>query len=285
MTTLLRPRTGQTAAEWRWTSTEVPPPGRWCERAGEDRPAGWTVRARHWPGPEDPAREIPVVVVHGLVVASGMSAPVAARLAQDGPVHAPDLPGCGRSDKPQPPLDVTELGETLTTWVGRSVRRAPVLVGTSLGAQVALSAAARSPHAYRGLVLVSPTVDRERRSWWSQLPRWQRETATQSMRLRLLQARDYARAGIPRAVRTFSAALRHRPEDEVRRLDLPTLVVVGRRDPLLRTDWARELAHHAPQGRLAVVPDAVHAMSHENPLELSRVVNGFIDGLTTEGGR
>jgi 2-hydroxy-6-oxonona-2,4-dienedioate hydrolase len=129
------------------------------------------------------------------------------------------------------------------------------------------------------VALVSPPVDPERRSWPSQLVRWQVEMSTQSWRLRGLALRDYSRAGLPRAARTFAWAMRYRPEEEIARLELPALLVHAGRDPLLRVDWVRRLAHRAPDARLATVPGAVHAMSHDNPLELARLVDGFADRL------
>lgn len=124
-------------------------------------------------------------------------------------------------------------------------------------------------------------MDRERRRWLSQLPRWQLEQATQSMSLRVIQLRDYARAGLPRVVRTMNAALRHAPEDDVTQLTVPALVCHGGRDPLVRQEWAHELAHQGG-ARWASLPAAVHAMSYENPLELARVINGFLDALPAD---
>lgn len=277
--TALHPR--PTAAErpdWAWEEVDVAAPRAWRKRAG-DGPTRWRIRARHWAGPDEP-RRAPVVVVHGLVVASGMTVPVAERLAEDGPVIAPDLPGCGRSDKPRPPLDVPELGEVVADVTADLLPgERPILVGVSLGSQVALAAVRARPDGFAGAVLVSPSVEAPRRKWRVQLARWQAESATQSWRLRLLQIRDYARAGIPRALRTFSAAMRHRPEDVITAVDLPLLVVHGGRDPLVRQEWARYLAHRAPRGQLSVVPRGVHAMTFENPVELARIVNGFADRL------
>lgn len=255
----------------------VPAPDPWRRRAGRRAAHEWRVRGLRWPG--EAADRPPVVLVHGLVVAARMVEPLARRLAVDGPVLAPDLPGCGRSDKPRPVPDVDELGEVIARICRTATARRPVLVGTSLGSQVALAAAVHDPGAVAGVVLASPTVDEQRRSWPSQLLRWQREQGTQGLRMRAIQVLDYRRAGIPRAMRTFAAAMRHRPEHAVRELRVPALVVWGGRDPLIRRTWARRLAGRAPDADLAVLPGAVHAMSHENPLELARVVNGFVDAL------
>ena len=175
--------------------------------------------------------------------------------------------------------DVAELGAALAAWL-RALRLPPaVLVGTSVGSQVALEAALADPEATAGVVLASPTVDRERRRWRDQVWRWQLEQSTQSGRMRRVQLADWARTGPRRGLATFRHALRHRPEERVTGLRAPLLVVWGSHDPLLRREWAQELADRAPDGRLAVLPGAVHAASHEDPVALARVVHGFLDDL------
>ncbi|WP_409331566.1 alpha/beta fold hydrolase [Trujillonella humicola] len=280
MTTLLsaRPAGAATAAVDDVVEVTVDAPPAWVRRAG-GRPARWRMHARAGGMRAGAVRRPPVVLVHGLVVASGLVAPLAERLATDGPVFAPDLPGCGRSDKPEPVPDIGELGDALAAWCRAVVGEPAVLVGVSIGSQVVVSAATRAPGTAAAVVLVGPTVDDRRRSWWAQLPRWQAEQATQSWRTRVLQARDYARAGVPRALRTFRAAMDHRPEDDVVHLTVPALVCWGSRDPLVRREWAQHLADLAPNGRLAVLPGVVHAATAENPVETARVLNGFLDDV------
>lgn len=262
-----------------WTRTTVDAPARWLDRTGRG-PGQWTIHARRW-NPPAVSREVPVVLIPGLGVGSGMCVPLARQLAIDGVTFALDLPGFGRSEKPRPALDIPEHADALAQWMRRAVGGPAVLVGVSIGSQVALSTAVRHPQVCAGVVLVSPTMDRERRRWRSQLPRWQLEQATQSMPLRMLQVRDYVRAGLPRVIHTMNAALRHAPEDDVTDLTLPALFCHGGRDPLVRREWARELAHQA-RSPLVSLPAAVHAMSYENPLELARVVNGFLDDLAAD---
>lgn len=302
----------------RWTAQEVRAPDSWLERAKRKHrrnPPTWTVRARRWDPPasgstraggavgaraavdgaagteagaaqvgtEHPARHVPVVLVHGLVVASSLCTPLARHLATDGVVYAPDLPGFGRSDRPRPPLQVPELADALAEWIRRQVGTAAVLVGVSLGTQIALHAARRHPSSAVGLVMASPTFEPEVRRLRKALPQWQREQATQSWALRARQARDYARAGPRRAIATVRAGMADAPEQHIDEVPVPALVVRGGRDPLVSPEWARELAHYA-RADLALVPQGMHAMTYENPLELGRVVNGFIDRLADRHG-
>jgi pimeloyl-ACP methyl ester carboxylesterase len=235
---------------------------------------GLTVHARCWVESQV-HRDPPVVLVHGLGVASRMCQPVARHLAHRFTVYAPDLPGFGESDHPDGVPNVPGLAASLAGW-SRAMGIGPVIVaGTSVGSQVAAEFARRHPRLVQAVVLASPTVDADRRRWRSQLPRWQVEQSTQSMRMRSLQLRDYAKCGIRRVIRTFSAALDHRIEDTVAEIEHPVLVCWGSRDPLVSRGWAASVADRAPDGELRVLPGALHALSHENPLEMGRAISHF----------
>lgn len=278
---LRRRRAGARAADRQWVIRGfVWDPGHAGAPAAEPGHAGHAGE-RHHAGArgEGPRRGSPVVLLHGLAVGARMCAPTAHRLAPDGLVLAPDLPGSGRSSKPEPVPTIAELGAAVAAWLRSSGLPPAVLVGNSLGTQVALHATREAPEAVAGLVLASPTVDRRRRRWGKQIWRWQVEQSTQSLRLRAIQFADYARAGVTRAVKTFASALEDRPEDLLPRVSVPVLACLGGRDPLLTRQWVREITDAAPSGRYCFLPGAVHAMSHDNPLELARVVNGFIDEL------
>jgi pimeloyl-ACP methyl ester carboxylesterase len=263
---------------------EVPAPPSWRTRAGAPPQATWTIAGLCWEQPPvlladamTTGRRPPIVLVHGLGVAAGLCAPVARRLAATGTVLTPDLPGCGRSSKPDPVPGIAELGTAVASWLPAVVTEPAVLVGVSLGCQVVLEAAAQAPDWVSSVVLASPIVDPRRRRWRSQLWRWQLEQATQSMRLKRLQLTDYRRAGMGRVLRSFSAALADRPEDKIGRVGAPVLVCRGTRDPLISDEWVARLRRLAPHARLVRLPGVVHAMSHDNPVEFARVILGFLD--------
>ena len=241
---------------------------RWAEASTR------SLHGRCWQAPST-RRAVPIVVVHGLGVASRMCQPVAARLARWHPVYAPDLAGFGRS-RGGSVLDIDAHADDLAAWLGAMRLERPVVVGVSVGSQVVTALVQRHADLCRGAVLGSPTVDASRRSWLRQLPRWQLEQATQSMRMRAIQVADYARAGIPRVVRTFAGALADRPEARLPDVTVPVLVCWGTRDPLLSRWWATTLTEAAPQGRLRVIPGGLHALTHESALEFARVILHFV---------
>jgi 2-hydroxy-6-oxonona-2,4-dienedioate hydrolase len=242
---------------------------RWVEVDGVE------VHARVWLDPSQRA-DPPVVLVHGLAVASSMCEPTGERLATRHHVYAPDLPGFGRSGKPDERLDVRGLANALGTWMEQMGLSGAVLVGTSIGCQIAVDLAARRADLVRGLVLASPTVDEDRRSWPEQMVRWQLEQTTQSLRMRLIMARDWARAGVRRALGTFRDCMHDPVEEKLPQVEQPALVLYGTRDPLISQEWAARVADTLPAGELHVLPGVVHNMAFENPLELARTTTFFI---------
>ena len=103
-----------------------------------------------------------VVLVHGLLLSQRMQAPLARSLAERGNhVVTLDVLGHGRSDRP------ADMGEYSMTFFGEQVVGLldhlgfdeAVVAGTSLGANVALEAAAVAPDRVRGLVVEMPVLD------------------------------------------------------------------------------------------------------------------------------
>ena len=64
------------------------------------------------------------------------------------------------------------------------------------------------------------------------------------------------------------------------RTPVPTLAVVGSRDPLMPPPWrVMEVARLAPAHvTLAVIQGAAHAMNFSHPGELAHVIGSWLDG-------
>ena len=258
------------ASGWRARSTRVgghAVTSRQLAPAGDDPTRG--------DGP--PGRDRPVVLVHGLVVSSSYHVPLGERLAQRGfEVHAPDLPGFGRSSKPDHHLDTRELGHVLASWIEACELRGATVVANSYGCQIVAEALLGRPELADRVVLLAPTMERRARHVPEQLRRWRAEQKTQSRPLQRLLVRDYLSAGIPRAIATFRHALADVIEDKLPYLRQPTLVCRGSRDPIISQSWADEVRDLLPDGHGAVLPGATHAINHEMPLQTARVIDGFL---------
>lgn len=240
------------------------------------------IASRHHSTPGAPALRRQVVLVHGLVVSSSYHVPLAERLVGRADVHAPDLPGFGRSGRPRHALDTRELGQALAGWLDAqglaagTAGRSLTLVGNSYGCQVIAETLLARPDLADRVVLLAPTMERSARRVDEQLRRWRREQRTQSRRLQGLLAHDYLSAGLGRAVATFRHALADAIEEKLPFIAQPTLVCRGSRDPIVSHAWAEEVTRCLPDGHLARLPGAPHAMNHETPLQTARVIDAFL---------
>lgn len=218
-----------------------------------------------------------VVLVHGLGLSSRYLRPTTAHFAPHYQVYAPDLPGFGKSTKPQQFFSVEELTDALVAWMDVARIDRPVLLGNSLGCQVIVDLAVRYPHRVAAAVLQGPTVDPHARSWSQQMIRLLHDGLYEPPSHSINLIVDYPKCGVRRFLATFRNSLYDRIEEKLPQVQAPTLVVRGTNDPIVPQQWAEEACHLLTNGHLAVVPGASHTMVYAFPLELLRVVRPFIE--------
>ena len=233
-----------------------------CEAAGAGRP--------------------PVVLVHGLSMSARYLEPTAERLADGFAVYAPDLPGFGESEAPPHVLGVDGLADALGAWMDAVGLRRAVLLGNSLGCQVLLALAVRRPDLVRALVLVGPTADPDVRSPFRLVARAAVDVFRERPSLYPVIASEYLKAGVVRTWRTLQDLVRDRPEDRLRHVHVPVLVVRGSEDEIVPAAWAERVAQGLPQGRLLTVDGAAHAVNFGAPERLAEAVSAFVAEMTEE---
>ena len=233
------------------------------------------------PGGTPPS--LPLVLVHGLGVSSRYMVRLAEVLAAGhlshpgGPIYAPDIPGFGQSATPRRPLDVHGQAEFLAAWMPAVGLSSASFFGHSLGCQVVADLAFHHPRLANRLALAAPTIDDSGRSVPRELLRLLRDVPREPLSLVPIVARDYLRAGLGRALRTLRYALADRIEEKLPALDLPVLVLRGARDPVVSERWTETVRALLPQGRLAVLPRAAHALHFSHPRELADLLGPFLD--------
>jgi pimeloyl-ACP methyl ester carboxylesterase len=228
---------------------------------------------------------------------------VVPQLARRFRVIRPDWPGYGASAPPQPPsragagyfldcfsrlMDGLELGRVH-------------LVGNSVGSNVAVRYALRQPQRVASLVLVSPGGFTAHNVFTRAIcrlqgqPWFKRVLSAESFARYYLHARnDWTRAMLerargeqsgPAAVAVNAAVWRSfiEPDHDLRQsaaaLRIPTLVISGRRDPVIRAQWDGRTATRSIPGARQVVLDSGHAPFAEVPEAFLATVDEFWNGL------
>lgn len=218
---------------------------------------------------------LPVVLVHGWGVSGAYFVPTAERLATDFAVYVPDLPGHGRSDMPEAPLDVPGLARALVEWMDVMGIQRAALVGHSMGCQTVVEAAVRFPSRVERLALIGPTTDPAARNAPVQLLRAAYACSFERPGLVKHIVTDYVRMGwrlIPEAL----AMLNDPIEEKLPGITQPVLLVRGQRDMIAPQRWLDQVARLAGAQRVAVIPGWGHSINYSAADKLVAVLLPFL---------
>lgn len=227
---------------------------------------------------------VPIVHVHGFAISGSYLMPTARALAGRWVNVVPDLPGYGRSERRERVLDIPALGEALVGVLDALDIEKAVLLGNSMGCPVALEVAYAAPARVDRLVLVSPAGGAQNQPLVRALGQLGKDMFRESPRMFPVAVPDYVRFGPVNGLRLFGELTRYPSLERLVHTPVPTLAVLGRRDPLIPTaDRVREVAAMAPeQLAVAVVDQAAHAVNFSHPEELAGIVGAWLEDPRTE---
>jgi 2-hydroxy-6-oxonona-2,4-dienedioate hydrolase len=221
---------------------------------------------------------MPIVLVHGLGVSADYWVRNGPSLAAGGfRALALDLPGFGRTEGPPGGLGVGRQATAIARWAEALGLPGGVYLGHSLSCQSVLELAVRWPGLVRGLVLAAPTGEGPaRRRLIQQAIGLARDVPRESLKLAMLVAQAYFRAGPGRVLRTWKLGAEHDPLELLPRVTVPVLVVVGDADPVVDIDFADSVARELPTGELARIPGGTHAVIFEPTGTFNAAVLDFL---------
>jgi 3-oxoadipate enol-lactonase len=239
-----------------------------------------------------------VVLVHGFTLDARMWDDQVAALRDMAVVVRYDARGFGRSSAPAAGVAYSHSADLLALLDHLGVARA-LLVGLSMGGQIALNTALLAPDRTHGLILLDAVLDGVE---------WDRESVRSMRAVERALARDGV--GAARAVwlahPLFAPARRNaevkarlaamvgdysgfhwtandpcepmvpRPIDVLERVAVPTSVVLGELDVPCFVTMARLLTERIPGARMITVPGAGHMVNMEAPSVVNDIVRGAI---------
>lgn len=228
---------------------------------------------------------VPLVHLHGFAISGAYLMPTARALAARGVNVVPDLPGYGRSERRERVLDIPGLADsTIAILDGLDIDKA-VLVGNSMGCAVSLEVAHRAPERVHRLVLVSPAGGVHNQPMGRAIGQLARDVLRESTRMFPVALPDYVRFGPLNGLRLFGELTRFPSLERLLNTPVPTLAVLGTRDPLLPPpDRIREVARLAPEHlTIALIDGAAHAVNFSHPTELAGVIGLWLDDAVGDG--
>lgn len=230
---------------------------------------------------------VPLVHLHGFAISGAYLMPTALALATRGVNVVPDLPGYGRSERRERVLDIPALAETTLVILDRLDINEAILVGNSMGCAISLEVAHQAPEWIRGLVLVSPAGGAHNQPLSRALGQLARDVLRERVRMFPVALPDYVRFGPLNGLRLFHELTRFPSLERLLHTPVPTLAVLGLRDPLMPSpDRVREVARLAPPHlTVAIVDEAAHAVNFSHPVELAGVIGAWLDDATADATR
>jgi len=249
-------------------------------------------------------RNAPILVLlHGFPLSREMWVEQLASLGSLYRVIAPDLRGHGQSEFPSGAYTMDEMADDVVELLDRlEIKQPIVLGGLSMGGYVALSLALRYPERVRGLILCdtraaadTPEAAKGREDTArnvlragsgrgmieTMVPRLfgktTREKHPQRVEAMLAVMERTSPQGIAGALRGM--AIRTDRRGDLKRITVPTLVLVGEDDVISPPAEARELAGSIPHARLEIIPAAGHLAPYENPAAANDAIVRFLHHL------
>jgi pimeloyl-[acyl-carrier protein] methyl ester esterase len=256
---------------------------------------------------ESVGRGRPLVMLHGWAMHSGLWFPLLPRLIERYRLHLVDLPGHGYSDAlvAPPLLSLGRVVEAVDLAIAETSAPGPLMIlGWSLGGQVALEWARLRPERVGALVLMSTTPCFVQRPDWphamaeatlrrfgDELTVAYRQTLQRFVALQV-QGSEHSREALASLRSQLFARGEPSPQalhDSLKLLassDLrsgvgaisqPALMIAGDRDMLTPIAASRWLASALPRASLVVVPGAAHAPFLSHPEAVVEALDTFAD--------
>jgi len=237
-----------------------------------------------------------VVLLHGLLLSQRMHEPLAKALAARGSrVITLDLLGHGSSERPLDPqcYSMTFFGEQVIALLDHLEIDEAVILGTSLGANTAIEAAALAPERLRGMVIEMPVLDGALLACALAFTPLMLALSYGEPMMRIVQAGAKRVPRLPWLLDFMVDTVRQDPapgaavlqglffgriaphRSERRRIETPTLVIGHRRDPVHPFSDAGMLAEELPNGRLLEASSIIELRIA--PERLTGEIADFID--------
>lgn len=220
-----------------------------------------------------------MVHVHGFGISGTYLLPTAGELAGEFDTYVPDLPGYGRSGNPDRTLGIDGLADAVARFLDAVGIERATLVGNSLGSAISADFASRHRDRIDRAILVSPAGGLHNRPLSRAVAQLTHDALLEPPRLAAVAVPDYLRFGLIDSLRLFRAMTRYPVLDRLVALDVPSIAVLGQRDPLMPgTARVREILASMERDVTVVrLRGVAHAANFSHPQLLAHVIRCFMN--------
>jgi pimeloyl-ACP methyl ester carboxylesterase len=217
------------------------------------------------------------VLVHGIGTSHRYLHRLHRLLAETAETYSVELPGFGSTPKPDRRLSMADYAGFLRASLDQAGVGPCVLIGHSMGTQLAVEAARQEPGRFTQLVLMGPVVDSRRRT----VARQAFDLAVdclffESPSSNLLVLADYFRCGPRWYLTELPVMMAYPTEQRIAEVDAPVLVLRGFRDTVASRDWCRRLAGRAMSGEFREIPGSGHVVQHTASGQVAQAIRDFV---------
>lgn len=251
----------------------------------------------------------PVLFVHGLGGSWRNWLENLPSFARDHRVVAIDLPGFGTSPIPPEKISITAYGELVVAVADRlGLGPETALVGHSMGGFISTDAVTGSPERFSCLTLVAAAgitfaaMSDSRKSVTSAAIKMIRplmaNRVDRSLHRKRLRAASFSglvahpslidreilwelaryAATAPGMIEATDALYGYDSRERLAEIEIPTLVMWGRKDRLVPVAAAHAYMERIPGARLSIIDDTGHMVQMERPARFNREVEAFVSG-------
>ncbi|WP_172119896.1 alpha/beta fold hydrolase [Actinomyces faecalis] len=187
------------------------------------------------------------ILLHGLGAGALLFREVIESLRHHGRVLVVDLPGFSHLPRPRRPMSMEEFASSVETLVDNINLSQeldvdnPVLIGHSMGTQVALELARRAPDLAGRLVLVAPVMGPGTQHLRGAANAFLRSCLRESLGPGLVSVSGFLHAGLIWPARTLPSLLRYPFAERLAGIGGRLEIVRGTYDRLCPQSWAEEL--------------------------------------------
>ena len=231
-----------------------------------------------------------VLLIHGNTASSLWWERVMEHLPGDVCLLAPDLRGCGDSDKPAPPWSIADLAEDVYQFTQAMGVQRCFVVGHSLGGGVAMQLAVAHPELVERLVLinsapaeglVTPPERYAQLEVAVKMPEVLK--AALAMMMPTAPQDEFYHTVMEESVKKSAGALIPNGRaldvmnlvEQVAGLRAPTLIIYGQKDGLVTLDMMERTRDRIPGAQLELWPEVGHSAPVEAPERLAKRLAEF----------